>query len=87
MSTAQSPRPASSRLAAADEFPEERMFTLLHSISFLPSAPAVAHSNRLQSFCVCEFSSKERQGRSGLSSDGRWAEAQGGESEGEEAEP
>lgn len=54
------------------------MFTLLHSISFLPSAPAVAHSNRLQSFCVCEFSSKERQGRSGLSSDGRRAEERGG---------
>lgn len=62
------------------------MFTLLHSISFFPSAPPVAQSNRLQSFCVCEFCSKERQGQSGLSSDGRQAEAQRGEREGEEAE-
>lgn len=58
------------------------MFTLLHSISFFPSAPPVAQSNRLQSFCVCEFSSEERQGRSGLSSDGRRAEARRGGSGG-----
>lgn len=42
MSTAQRPPPPLpptpySRLAAAEEFPEERMLTLLHSISFFPS--------------------------------------------------
>lgn len=61
------------------------MFTLLFqhlslslSFSFLlqrARTPSVAWSNRLESFCVYQISSEERQGQSELSSDGHQAEA------------
>ena len=81
MSTAQPPpSPPLPPPSRCRKFPEERMFTLLCSISLFPSAvaraPSVAWSNRLHSFCVCKISSEERQGQSELGSDGHQAETQ-----------